>query len=528
MAKNLLKNFLQVAALHSSRPAVMIKEQSLSYDALVLDAARIANALLVAGFQPGMLASILGMQSFSAYAGILGAMLAGGGYVPTNPRYPALRNQTIIKKSLSPFCILESDKLSVYGPVLDMAQPLIIIVDKGDSLSELRRQWPQHVFLAKTDHSSELPQISSTDKESIAYLLFTSGSTGEPKGVGISYGSLEHYIASLQKLAHFSCDERFMQMFDLTFDFSVHPLWLSFAHGATLYVENDIDRLMPANFLKRNQITQWNSVPTTIAQMNRLRQLKPGAFENIRYSVFCGEALPARLALAWLEAAPNSLADNLYGPTEATVACMYYRLNDQPVEADSVNGIVPIGEPFPDMRAAILPSGENDAEGAGELLLSGPQLASGYWRNEQLTREKFIHLPGDPETWYRTGDLARKKGSNFVFLGREDSQIKIKGYRVEISEVEGALMQLAKTSDLVALLAGASETAGELVAVFLQKCPCPEKELLESCRSILPEYMIPARIMTLEQFPRNNNGKIDRKAIRKLVLEALQRQSAMR
>ena len=529
MAGNLIKRFLKVAERYFQRPAISVKGQSISYEELVLDATRIANALVAAGLRPGVPVAILSMQSFFSYAAILGAMFAGGAYAPTNPRYPATRNQTIIKKSLSPFCILETEKLDAYGPVLDLAEPLVIVLDKGENLSALRSKWPRHTFLAKSDYPDQLPgSIPEIGKDNLAYLLFTSGSTGEPKGVGINYGNLEHYLLSLEKMAHFDCEDRFMQMFDLTFDFSVHPLWLSLMHGATLYVENDADRLMAANFLKRNHITQWNSVPTTIAQMNRLRQLKPGAFDELRYSVFCGEALPVKLAQAWLESAPNSIADNLYGPTEATVACMYYRLNDKDLEADSLNGIVPIGDPFPNMRAAIYETAEIDSQGAGELIISGPQLASGYWQNAQLTNEKFIHLHDDSETWYRTGDLARKKGLNFVFLGREDSQIKIKGYRVEISEVEGALMQLANTTDLAVLPVGETEASTTLLAVFQQKCPYPESELLESCKKILPEYMIPARIIAIGQFPRNANGKIDRKAIKELVSKEIQRQAAMR
>ncbi len=522
MAQGLVKNFLEAANKNSARPALRIREESLSYAELVEEACKTANCLIAAGFQPGMLASLLCMQSFYTYSAILGIVLAGGGYVPTNPRYPALRNSTILKKSKSPFCLLEGTRLAVYQDVLFSAAPLTVVLDKAEYLSHCKASWPQHKFLVKTDYPADIPGNIPEDTKRLVYLLFTSGSTGEPKGVGISYANLEHYLANLDKLAQFDADDRFMQMFDLTFDFAVHPLWLTFTHGASLYVENDAERLMPANFLLRNGITQWNSVPTTAAQMKRLRQLKPGAFDNIRYSVFCGEALPLALAQAWLEAVPNSIVDNLYGPTEATVACMYYRLNDNDFQADAVNGLIPIGKPFPDMQARILGAIENsDAQGErpsndpGELLLAGPQLASGYWENEKLTAEKFIHLRHDSATWYRTGDLARLNGTDFVFLGREDSQVKIKGYRVEISEVEGALMQATQTSDLV-VLASSTEPVS-LTAVFLEDMKLDFAEVLELAKKLLPEYMLPAKMLKIAQFPRNNNGKVDRLAIGKLI-----------
>lgn len=521
MSCPIAENILSSASRRSERFALYVHSRHVTYDELMTRAFRVGNCLSDAGLMPGDLCILLGMRSATTYTGLLGSILAGAGYVPTNPRYPAARNLTILRRAGTPFCVLDTSQIDIYAAVLDQAAPLTVIVEDAAALATLRGRWPQHRFLDCGENQDTAPQEwRQCSPEDTFYLLFTSGSTGEPKGVGVTRANAAHYFSCLDMLSPMNCEDRCLQMFDLTFDFHAHPLWRAFLHGACLYVEDEAARLMPAKFLSEHSITQWNSVPTTAAQMQRLRMLKPGAFPAIRYSMFCGEGLSAALAEAWRAAAPNSVVDNLYGPTEATIACTGYRIEgSDALERDAENGLTPIGIPFPGMRTRVVNNALDDVSSGecGELLLAGPQVAPGYWRNAQKTEERFIRH-ADGTVWYRTGDLVREAACGLVFLGRSDSQIKLRGFRVELSEVEGGIMAAAKVSLAVALPRVSEDGAiTGLIAFIPAECPVPESEILQRCREQLPSYMVPVAVRKLAEFPRNANGKIDRRALQKTV-----------
>jgi acyl-coenzyme A synthetase/AMP-(fatty) acid ligase len=245
-------------------------------------------------------------------------------------------------------------------------------------------------------------------------------------------------------------------------------------------------------------------------------------YPGLRLSLFCGEALPVEIVRHWALAAPNSVIENIYGPTELTIACTAYRWDNTKSPDECAQGIVPIGQPFDGMRALIVDEQLREVEHGrdGELLMTGPQLSLGYWRDEDKTRQAFVSVAGKNGTYYRTGDRVRRPAADkpLVYLGRVDNQIKVRGYRIELGEVEAAVRQVSGLDGVVALGWPMTESGADGIEVFLETDSFDTKALATQLREKLPVYMLPRDILVLDRFPLNANGKYDRKALQ-LILE---------
>jgi non-ribosomal peptide synthetase component F len=273
--------------------------------------------------------------------------------------------------------------------------------------------------------------------------------------------------------------------------------------------------LSPVQFIARERISIWFSVPSIISRLMRLKLLKPNSFPSLRLSLFCGEVLSEQAVKAWQKAAPNSRIENLYGPTEATVACFNFTCGC------SGESVVPIGRPFPGTLAAVV--NENfeflTANQRGELLLAGAQVSPGYCLRPDLTAEKFITLMHPTlglQRWYRTGDLViQDQQQIFHYLARIDNQVKVAGFRIELEEVESHLKKLL-VSDEVALTA--IQYAGETRLVAVLCLPDINIAQIKSAlKTYLPDYMIPHFWHVLPCLPYNQNDKIDRKQLNKCI-----------
>jgi amino acid adenylation domain-containing protein len=344
-----------------------------------------------------------------------------------------------------------------------------------------------------------------------AYLLFTSGSTGRPKGVPIAHRNVTAFLEHNQRRYQLTSADRLSQTFDQTFDLSIFDLFMAWNAGAAVCSLQPIQLLAPFRFLEQHRVSVWFSVPSVAALMQRQGTLRPGSLPTLRWSLFCGEALPASTAEAWQAAAPQSIVENLYGPTELTIACSTYRWDPVRSPAECVQGLVPIGRVYDGLRELIVddqqrPVGPGEV---GELCVAGPQTFAGYWRAPELTAERVLSYGG--ARYYRTGDLVRRTETGaLAYLGRGDHQVKIGGYRIELGEVEAALRRAgcieaaalahpAATPDgIVAFVSGAVEV-GQLEAALRQQ---------------LPGYMVPRAIHVAEPMPLNANGKVDRGALR--------------
>jgi D-alanine--poly(phosphoribitol) ligase subunit 1 len=486
---HLLHPFLRSLAAHPGRPAVHDGERVLTYAGLAGRAGRVAEALPpVSGEVP--LGAVYAGRGVAAYAAILGLLGSGRGYVPLNPRFPPRRNAGMLAR----------------------ARPDVVVAAREDSdaLAEvlaLLEERPAVVLTDDLEPGSALPDPPPGD---VAYLLFTSGTTGEPQGVPVRHESVCAYLDVIAERYGLGPEDRVSQTFDLTFDLSVHDLFAAWGAGACLYPVPENALSAPGSFLRKHGLTAWFSVPSLAAQMDRLRLLRAGAFPSLRLSLFCGEALPEALAGRWQEAAPGSRVDNLYGPTEATIAFTAFRRGVDEAQGGARNGVVPLGWPLPGQRAKVVD---------GELFLAGSQVAAGYWQAPERTAERFVRLPGEGDaTWFRTGDLVEEGPDGCLhYLGRRDDQVKIRGFRVGLLEIDQVLRQASGSPEALALTWPTREAAEGVVAVLPRGCGAEPEAVLAACRAVLPRVMVPRRVVFVDAVPRNANGKLDRRQLGILV-----------
>jgi amino acid adenylation domain-containing protein len=511
----------RVLANYGPRPALAIDGRVWSY-AEVIDAAADLAQLLQAtdGGRLGLV-GLLAHKSFAAYVGAVGAHLAGRGYVPLNVKFPPQRLAAMLRSSGTGALVVGPEGLPRLAELLEAAAggPFCTIVGLGlESFAGLDKQHPTHRFVLagrarRTDGLASPPAMPAA---ATAYLMFTSGSTGTPKGVPVSFGNLDAYVAHIIGQFPLEPDDRVSQTFDMTFDLSVHDLFITWASGACLYPLADVTLLNPAKFIREMALTAWFSVPSVAMFMGRARTLKPGVFPSLRLSLFCGEPLPVVTANAWSAAAPRSRVVNLYGPTEATIAIAAYEWNEEGRNGIPEGGTVPIGRVFAPQSFCLLAEGGQvtAGPGRGELCLAGSQVTEGYLTAPEKTAERYVALAALPGRWYRTGDLVEADTKAVLhFLGRIDFQVKVNGYRVELGELEATLRAASGCDAVVAVPWPASNGSAQGLVAFILGEPRESAAVLSFCRRALPDYMVPSRIVWKEALPLNPNGKIDRTAL---------------
>ncbi len=514
--------FVAASDRHPERPALEVEGQHLTYAQLRRQSEQIAALLMSAGVadEPALTA-VFAHRSVPAFAGVLASLMLGHGYVPLNRMFPPQRTRDMLDRSGCRSVIVDRASAAQLKQILaGIDRDLVLLFPDVDDVEEYASAWPRHRCvdareLVSCEPSPGLPRpVMST---AIAYLLFTSGSTGSPKGVMVSQRNVLSYLDSVAQRFELTPQDRCSQTFDLTFDLSVHDMFVAWSAGACLCCPAQKTLINPGQFIKSSGLTTWFSVPSMALFMKRLGALKAGAYPGLRLSLFCGEALPVETARAWAAAAPNSVVENLYGPTELTIACTLHRWDPASSETYAAQGCVPIGEPFPGMQARIVDEALQQVEAGrdGELLMAGPQLSLGYWQDPERTAAAFVVPPGCDAVFYRTGDRVRRPqpGAPLVYLGRMDHQTKIMGHRVELGEIEAAAREATGVDAVVAL--GWPQNAGgaDGVELFVQAESLDTAEVLARLARRLPAYMVPRRIHLETMFPLNSNGKFDRKRL---------------
>lgn len=492
----LASRLVSAATAHARCEALRIDGTSWTYADLFAAAAALAARLP----QDRPVIAVYGARHVSAYIGILATVLAGGTYVPLNPRFSETRNRDILQHSGASLLLCGAEFAGI-----------------AEQIARDTSARPESVHDTGVSGSPDWVPSPARPTD-FAYILFTSGSTGVPKGVAITQANLAAYLDAALSILSPGPGDRCSQTFDLTFDLSVHDLFVAWSSGATLCVASTGDLADPAGYIRREAITHWFSVPTLGGVAQRSGALGPGAFTDLRSVLFCGEALPGDLARAWQKAAPRARLENWYGPTEATIACLRHVPDDK-----APDGIVPIGLPFPGISARLVDDHGNEvAEGeTGRLHVAGAQVAPGYLDDPDRTAAAFVRLPGDARRYYDTGDLAMRRDGVLHFRGRADLQAKIRGYRVELGEIETALRRQFPGTGLVALSWPPAEpSATHVVAVIETDDPAPVLDRAALAVD-LPDYMIPSSLFGLADFPRNASGKIDRTAIAQTIQSRL-------
>lgn len=515
---NLAFPFSRQTKSQPERTALCINGRTWSYAALGGLAQQIAAWLSMQGTERPARVGILASRTLETYAGILGTCWSGAAYVPISLKLPEERLADLFKRTKLNTLIVDAGGLKLLSPLVLQSIPKRVLAPFCDSEEE------RFAGTGMQIHSkNDLPPFDPTDEphfvdeNALAYIIFTSGSTGTPKGVMISTGNVRSFIDAIQERFRFKPNDRVAQPSEVSFDNSVFDLFNTWEAGAGLYVVPENQDMGPLRFLQDNGITIWYSVPSFAVFMQRMKMLRAGALPTLRYSAFAGEALPHSTAKAWHSAASGGIIDCLYGPTETTVVCTGDRFSDEAHVTES-RGIISIGKPFPGMEAIIvdaagniLPQGQE-----GELAFSGKQVAMGYLDDDALTRSRFRVIDG--RRWYLTGDLVyQDEFGRYHHMGRVDNQVKILGNRVELEEVE-AHLRVACGSESVAAVAWPMKhgTAARLEA-FVSGPSTSLSEVKEVLKHRLPAYMIPARVHVLDVMPMSSNGKIDRKALIRML-----------
>ncbi|MFD5449476.1 amino acid adenylation domain-containing protein [Streptomyces sp. NPDC127100] len=515
MSDSLFDLFSGSARRHPDRPALCVAGVTLTYRQLSRTAERLAAHL--GPVPPGARIGLLASRSPLAYAGYLAVLRAGATVVPLNPVFPAQRNAAIAARAGLWSTLTDTalqDLMRESGVALDLATA------DGTPSGHLAPTPTTGGNTAGTGGPAASPPAG---EEAPAYILFTSGSTGVPKGLPIAHSNVLPYVAHQVERYEVGPGDRLSQTFDLTFDPSVFDMFVTWAGGATLVVPQREDLADPAGFALAHRLTHWFSVPSVVSLAARMRRLPAGCLPDLRWGLFAGEQLTLKQAAAWHRAAPHAVIENLYGPTELTVTCTAHRLPADPADWPTTrNASVPIGHCLPHLEHVVLDGAGNPAA-EGELCVRGVQRFAGYldpgnnagrfldWEPGGGARVHDTHDAPARRLWYRTGDRVVEEDGVLTHLGRLDAQVQVHGYRVELGEVEAALGSHPGVEDAAVLFDGT-----DLRALYTG-APVPVPELAGWVAGRLPAYMVPGRFQRVERFPLNDNGKLDRKKLETLA-----------
>jgi amino acid adenylation domain-containing protein len=514
------------AAQRPQATAVVLNDQRMTYGELDTLSNQLARTLWRAGCRRGDRVCLLIPKSPLAIVGIIGIYKAGCVYVPLDSASPAVRLLKIINSCQSRCIITAGGGEPVLEELLSLES-----FPTGRSVGWLdvavQDRFTQVTAFSRDDmqRQSTEPVSSGTGRDDIAHILFTSGSTGMPKGVMITHANVIHFVEWANRYFGIDSSDRLSGHPPLHFDLSFFDIFGSLAAGAELHLVPPEANLLPnklAAWIRNSRVTQWFSVPSALQYMARSDVIRQNDFPELKRLLWCGEVFPTGSLIYWMGKLPHVSFTNLYGPTETTIASSYYTLPSCPRDEREP---VPIGTACDNEELRVLdenlqtvPRGET-----GQLYIGGVGLSPGYWNDEARTREVF--LP-DPQSAtgsgriYRSGDLARVGDDGLVyFLGRADSQIKSRGFRIELGEIEAALNAMPELGEcaVVAIPSGGFDGMAICCAYVPAQDRVMPARLRTALGKVLPNYMLPSHWAAFNELPKNANGKIDRRRLKELM-----------
>ena len=511
---NLAFDFYRNACERGHRTALHVNERTWCYTEVAEKVAQLAGWLRSRFPQGGQNIGILANRSEETYIGLLAALWSGNAYVPLNSRLPVAYLQTIINRAEVACLVVDRDTMPILADQHFSKHPALTLLS------------PLASFEASVNHTLIGPQAMTTVPpmkepaavcaEQTAYIIFTSGSTGTPKGIAPTVANVAWFLEATQGRYQLTQNDRLSQFNDLPWDPSVFDMFSAWKVGAATYVIPTRQLFAPTHYIRKHDLTVWYSGPVQITQLQRMNQLKPGSLPSLRLSLFVGEPLLRDAALCWQKAACNSLVENVYGPTETTVVCLGQPFSDDPACITPERDHVAIGSPYHDARISIIDDHMSPlADGeVGEIAISGPLVTPGYWRAPELTKHFFVQLPGSDERSYLTGDLGYRTASGiFHFIGRKDNQLQVHGVRVEPEEVELHLRRISGVDEVVVIGWPVEHGLVTGLTAFIGPADISSEEIKRQLGACLPAVMVPKEIRKLESLPRNQNHKIDRKAL---------------
>ena len=476
------------------RPAVISTTRTLTHGELAKLATSLAHRLRALGLKPGMLAAVVMAKGWEQIVAVLAILEAGGAYLPIDPDLPTARRHYLLADA---------------GAAIVLTQTGLI-----DSLD-----WPEGITrIAVTAEDLAAPRLPPLEPaqtlSDLAYVIYTSGSTGQPKGVAIDHRGAANTIADINARFAVGPTDRVLALSALSFDLSVYDVFGVLAAGGAVVLPDPEGLRDPAHWadlIARHGVTLWNSVPA-------LAELLAGAgrsLPSLRLALLSGDRIALALPNALRAVAPHARVISLGGATEASIWSIWH----DTATTDPGLATIPYGKPMRNQRFHVLGAGLVPCPiwVPGELYIGGIGLARGYWGDPAKTEAAFVAHPETGERLYRTGDRGRYLPDGSIeFLGRDDNQVKLRGFRVELGEIEAALTTHPAIRDAVVVASGATSSERTLSAYAIAQPGNASPDLAAWLRERLPAYMIPSRIALIEAMPLTANGKIDRAALARI------------
>ncbi len=511
--------FYEQAAMYGGQIAISFKSEELTYDELNKRSNQVAHLLCQIGIQPGQAVMVLMERSIEVYIAILGILKAGAVYLPVDPATPPERVNSILAQSGVQAVLTKCRFLSLteageanYRVTLDELKPFQKAKRRSGKVFER-----EDIAICP---DVDLPlRNSATD---LAYIIYTSGSTGAPKGVMIEQRSVINLAFWSKKTFGLTSRSRIAQGYAIAFDASVQEIFSAWASGATLYPVPEDIQVSPSLFiswLRENAISYWDTIPSLWYQIIHFIASQPDeesiVFPQLEVLVLGGEVLPGDKIHEWVQFVNHEhRIYNVYGPTEATVTTTCYLISP-----DEKRHSIAIGRPVDNAEVYILDENLHQCMPGteGEIWIGGMGLARGYLNAEELTRSSFlsIKLAGKgKQRLYRTGDFGKLlPDGNLEFIGRRDEQVKVRGYRIELAEIEAALRAYPGVEDVVVLVKDEVESR-KIIAYFTDKNEeISANDLRDDLKTKIPHYMLPHYFIRLTAIPLTANNKVDKAAL---------------
>jgi amino acid adenylation domain-containing protein len=505
--------------------AVVMAGEHLTYEQLERRTNQLARTLLEFGCRHRDRVLILTPKSPNAIVSMIATLKAGAAYVPVDIASPATRIAHIVRAVEAAVVIADPKAAELLGELvaagtLSRRVPVGVVEETPHALE-------QYAVFSLGDildqSTAQLPPVGRPADP--AHILFTSGSTGIPKGVVVTHANVLAFIDWATRYFGIGSRDRISGHPPLHFDLSTFDVFGALSNGAQLHLVPP-GLLLPrhlAGFIRDKQLTQWFSVPAALAYISRAGALPDDGLPSLERVLWCGDVLAPSVLREWMRRVPQAVYTNLYGPTETTIASSFYTVRNAPGD----DAPIPIGEAIPGEELLILDAERQRAPAGaiGDLWIAGVGVTPGYWRDPQQTGRVFIEDPrGASGRIYRTGDLAHQGPDGlFHFRGRADSQIKSRGYRIELGEIELALSDAEGLAEYAVVGVPSVDFDGTSICcayVAEGENAADAVALRAHLARKLPQYMLPSRWVAFESLPKNVNGKIDRLAVRAAFADA--------
>jgi amino acid adenylation domain-containing protein len=500
------------ARAQATRDAVVDGDRSLTYAELDAAANRFARLLRAEGVRPGDRVGLFLEKSAEAVVAIYGTLKAGATYVPLDEQAPAARLAYILRDAGVRCLVTSAARARDWEPLRAAGAPFETIVVAGADEAPAAPSGVRAVPWSELDSQPAGRPDVETGPDDLAYVLYTSGSTGEPKGVMLSHRNCLAFVEWAAETVGISAGDRLSSHAPFHFDLSTFDLFAAAVAGATVVLvprEASVFPVELARFIDDAGITVWYSVPSILTMLTLRGSLGEHPPRALRAVVFAGEVFPTKYLARLMDLLPEVRFYNFFGPTETNV-CTWYEV---PRPSSELPDDLPIGRAIGGVEALVVDEEGNEVEPgeSGELLIRGPTVMRGYLGRPEHTARV---LDDDvPNSLYRTGDLVQQDGDgNLRFLGRRDAQVKSRGYRIELGEVERALNAHEAVTEC-AVVAVPDELITNRLKAFVVATGVGEAELAGFCRSRLPRYMVPDEIELLAELPKSSTGKIDRRRL---------------